>query len=200
MTRPLLILFAAALTAAVLARSAAPVAACTCAPPELPDEVLSADWIVVGEITDVLNLKSGSGSAPNPDINAIVDVERYLKGSGPELLEVDDSGSSGPCSFFDEGDRNQRYVLFLANAGSHATVRGCSYSAPLTGPGVSVNSQEQLQTIESLAGQLPRTGGPPKSVAGNDPPVLPITAAAIAVPLAFLLAAAFAWPRRRGAP
>jgi hypothetical protein len=161
----------------LLARSAAPVAACVCAPTPLEDNVDAAGTILVGTVNEVRFDPPLSDPGPYEDRRTImvVSVERYLKGSGDPTVEVVEpgivvitsingepsGGVAGDCSTFDLGSAGRRYLLFLPETSSPYSASGsCSGSAPMDAPG----AEEELLAVEEILlgpATLPDTGGEP---------------------------------------
>jgi hypothetical protein len=178
-----------ALLAAVgmMARSAAPVAACTCAEPPGPAQAAAAaDLVFVGRATGKEYVWVREGTGPLTQVSTLVsfDVERYLKGAGPARLEVSDQF----CDPVGRGEPDQplpSWVIFATISGPVLDTSLCAGSRPMT---AGVKS-------ELGVGSAPGDGTS-FDVAGEEAPVLPIVAAAITIPLVFLLGAAFVWPSR----
>jgi hypothetical protein len=187
----MLALLVVAATAALLARSAAPVVACSCAGPPGPAEAAAAaDLVFVGRATGKEYVWVREGTGPLTQVSTLVsfDVERYLKGSGPARLEVSDQF----CDPVGGGEPDQplpSWVIFATISGPVLDTSLCAGSRPMT---AGVKS-------ELGAGSAPSDGAS-FDVAGEGAPVLPIVAAAFAIPLVFLLGAAFMFPRRGRVP
>jgi hypothetical protein len=159
----------------LMARSAAPVAACTCIPYATADHAERAGVIVVGKITDVFNAEPGG----NPDLDAQMSVERYLKGSGPERIQIDDGRGGGDCGFISEQDVGRRYLMFLGGDSNRFTGI-CSGNIVLCDSCVVDERVTEAEEALRLAQDRPSLG----EEGGDDTPWLPIIAAAIVVPLA----------------
>ncbi|MFB3093431.1 MAG: hypothetical protein ACE1ZN_03385, partial [Dehalococcoidia bacterium] len=133
-----------------------------------------------------------------PDIDAVVAVERYLKGDGPAEIEVDDPPSGGTCGFLEQESLGQRYLLFLTGETSPLQTHLCSGSLPIEGPGrwtlavseeFAANALQEVQAITG-PGSLPPTGiAPPADKSGDSAPwlVIALGTAALAGAFAFLL-------------
>jgi hypothetical protein len=185
MRRPFLLLVAVAMTAALLARSAAPAAACTCSayPTETDAIVYSlrfSDVVVVGTVLELVD----DIDEYAPDKDARVGVERYLKGTGPQDLVADDGTGADDCGFIGDFMVGRKWVFFL---------QGDSYRT-----GVCLSNREAtdeyVAAIEAILNATP-TPSPSPIVSGF--PYVPVAAGAMGA-LAVLLGAAFVWPRRRG--
>ena len=218
MKRPVLLLFAVAMTAALLARSAAPVAACSCAS---GDEVSLArslleysQLVLVGTIADAESEYSQ------------FDVEAVYKGESTARITLDqtknevelnrenaarygypDLSGTGPgdCSIILLGRHGQRYVVGLAESDEVSGAYTASLCATINETPASDewSWQKFLASLDDLSGGalrpdgLPVGGGAPGQ---SDVSKLPLAVAAIAIPVVFLLIAAFVWPRRTGGP
>jgi hypothetical protein len=158
---------------------------------------------------------AGEGEFPGltgsvPRVQVTVSVDRYLKGSGSDSVAVYQAtsrdGGVSSCSLFDEQSVRRDYLLFLDGDSSPYTVGGvCSGSfliydigdVYVEGMPESVGATLLLEQ-ENWLGQIRAVTGPgvaPETT--NDAPALPLAIAAIAVPLAFVLAASFVFPARR---
>jgi hypothetical protein len=191
---------AVTLMAALLARSAAPVAACVCAPIPLEEHVATAGTILVGTVTAITFDPALSDPDPDQSRRTIMNVavERYLKGAGGPTVEVVEPSiivitvegqpttvGKGSCSTFQLNSTGRRYLLFLPGTSSPFPSSGtCSGSGPVDVPG----GEEAIQNVEDiLAGPqaLPDTGGAP---APEEPPIAASSVAGLTV---FLLGTAF---------
>lgn len=179
---------------ALLFANVASAAACYCYfDPEMDDHVKravsEADVIAVGIVEE---LTPGQLSKRTGDLDAEVRVERYLKDSGPVRISVDDPAGTGSCGFITEGSLERRYVFFLTEHES-APYRTylCSGSWALDEAGAA----GYLSSIGALTG--PGEAPPQEEAEGDGLPRAMMWAAAIALPLAFMLAAAALSSRRR---
>jgi len=197
MRRPLLFVFAVVMTAALLARSAAPAAACFVT----ADPVVATDVIVAGRTSgwhiaqtpwDDANRRSGLVAA-----TVHMEVDEAIK--GPAVSSVDFVVWVGSSSNNEDGS----LVQFGADTcspfhrdptGTHAIVAlserdGFMFGWPANRSylGSFQNEQEYRRHLSNLHSEL-----------RSDPPLLPIAVAGVALPLAFLLSAAFVWRGRRG--
>ena len=197
---------ALAVVAAVglLARSAAPVAACSCVS-FTPEEAVSlAQVILVGEpvslsqtpsrIVKERNLSHDIGARTKAQVR----VERYLKGNGPDVVEV--LGDTCVGGFGTESTGRQ-YLLLLRFDNQFApipTADGCLGSSAVAYPwGISLSEVEAITGPGDAPDDSLDQPRPP-DVGGF--PIVAAAALAITGPVAFLLIAAFVWPRRTGAP
>lgn len=162
-------------TVALLFSSVAPAGACTCAPIAAPGGAdqprTQADVIVEGTI-DQLFVRSSESTDPIVDLSAIVSVERYINGSGPAVIEVDDPIHGGLCAFFDESMVGSRYTLFL-------------------------EVREDLLRTNLCSGNQLLSRGQPTAPADDDIPREVFWAFAILFPIAFLTTATLSPWRRR---
>jgi len=185
------LLFGAASVFAVVGMvwmSVRPAHACTCFGPAPIDAV---DLLAVGRVVALAadDEIQEPGFEGVDDTDAVLSVERYLKGIGPERMLVDDPLPGGGCGIFDNDSIGQRYVLYLLIEDSGYHTNGClgtiglddQYDAPI--------GQERLADLESTLG----AGVPP--VSDVTFPYLPAVFAATLGPLAFLAGAAFVWRR-----
>lgn len=175
--------------AGLLARSAAPVAACSCIPTNVPPAE-RADTVVIGT---VVRMEGDIATAPglrSGGLTAVVAVERYIKGSGPEEIFVEDAAVT--CAYFIESPVGGRHQLFLDGASSPFRTGYCSGNAPLS-PGESAIQGSPTATPSrelSIGKVAEEDDGVPGSAIG----------AGIAIPVVLLLGAAFVWWRRSVEP
>lgn len=189
-------------TIGMLASSVTPAHACYCAlsperlaePEALGPLVTEAGAIVIGTVAEVHPgnfLPEMTG-----DVDAVVSVERYLKGSGPERIEVDDPASDSDCGFISEASVDQRYLLVLTLSGEGYKTHVCAGNAILSGDSISPNAERYIAGIEAITGP----GEPPtpsESTADEHGPRELMWVAAVIIPLAFLAVAVLApWHRR----
>jgi hypothetical protein len=139
-----------------------------------------------------------------PDKDAAVSVERYLKGSGPQEIVVDDPVGDADCGFFGEASVGQRYVLFLQDEGAALTTHLCAGNEPasdafvaeieeVTGPGVTPDDAVTPPDPDPM----PNETEPLSETEGSGFPYVQVAVGAMGT-LALLLGAAFAWRARRG--
>ena len=163
MKRFLLPLAAIAVAGLLLPAGARPAYACSCAVQSVEDYVANADVIVIGTVVQVVDAtdqfratpekSEGTGIASVADIDAVVSVERYLKGAGPAEIVADDPPSGGSCGFLDESSLGQRYLLFLTGDASPFATHLCSGSTPLEGAQIDQErADEMLQEVRAITG------------------------------------------------
>lgn len=190
---------ALAVTAALLWQSATPAQACDCGPPTdeeaLREFIQRYDLVILGAVAE----------SPSPQMQ--FDVERVYVGSRVSRVTLDqpsrpgkgdNSGllelSRGDCSYTLLGEPGERYLLTLYRATDGATYRASScgsrsFELVNRVPGVA----SYFSAIEAITGggidprQVDRPGQ-------DDVPTFPLAVAAVALPLAFVLAASFVFP------
>ena len=188
MTRLLASLATLVAVAATLSASVPSAHACSCVPFTTQGYVDRADVIAIGTVIQLID-DEDTGGGPN-DLDARVSVSRYLKGTGPAEIVVDDPPSGGTCGFLDEGDLGDTYLLFLTGSDSPFESNLCSGNGSLDGP-TPEHGPERLDEVRAITGP----GVPPEGVpsqAGADTPWLVIGLGA-----AVLLAASVFFLRRR---
>ena len=199
---------ALAVTAALLWHSATPAQACSCVTRTTEESVAGADTIVVGTVGDYRNLgEEHLEDDPRLVVSRIgvtVGVQTYLKGSGPERIVVEELHDCD--GFLDPSSVGGEYVLVLQGERSPFTSTGmCSGS-------FAIHNQYQplpddipfltgfvAEQYAALGGIVAFTG-PGIAPTTNKAPTIPLTIAAIAIPLAFFLAASFVFPAKGSRP
>jgi len=198
-----------AVTAGLLWASVTPAHACSCAVRPVSERVDFYSHVVVGS---VLRLTDDLGNE-FPDKDAVVSVERYLKGLGSRDIVVGDPVGDADCGFFGEASVGERYVLFLSNDDIFGKGDDASLHTHLCA-GNELASDAFVAEVEAItgAGVVPTGDGPyhgpfvppddsePLSEEADSGgfPYFPAAIAAVLGPLAFVLGASFVW-RRRGA-
>lgn len=181
MKRPLLALSLLALAGSLFG-AATPAYACSCAALTAAEYVRQADVVAIGKVVRLTTAEDGSQP---PDQDALVLVERYLKGDGPREIAVDDPPSSASCGIFDAESLGKRYLLFLIGETSPFETHLCLRTTELAGePG----DQQLLEDVAAITG----SGSPP----GEGFPWLPLIAPAAVFGAALLAASAFVLRRR----
>jgi len=168
--------------------SVPPAHACYCSiDPSLKSRVDSNDIVAAGTILDV-------GSYPKPGkppgfrwSGAYVQMDSYLKGSGPPFVVDNDSFLN--CSFFEPSHVSKRMILFLS---ADFETSLCS--------GNEAAWSDNVARVEAITGpgQPPSDHDDLPSAGGSDFPYVPAIIAAILGPVAFLAASAFLFRRRAG--
>lgn len=121
--------------------------ACSCGPVSAERYVDRADTIVVGRVKEVVVRRLGR-SLSRGDPDPIVTVERYLKGTGPFEILVDDPIGGGDCGYFSEDSVGKDYLIFLRGESSPFKSDLCTGIRLLSVP----PSTEFLATVESITG------------------------------------------------
>lgn len=186
-------------TTAILLSAVTPAYACSCAQPSIEDTVANADVVAVATVTRLVDDADG-GFGGITDLDGIASVERYLKGSGPAEITIDDPAGDGDCGFLDETDVGERHLFFLTTDEDAYKTNLCAGNALLTGEFVdepTVNAY--LAEIEAITGpgQAPDDSAPIAQTEDDGIPREVFWAFAILLPIAFLATAALVASRRR---
>jgi len=150
--------------------SVTPAWACSCAAEAFPRQVEGAEEIVLGEVTELVVVPAASPVFPNQtgETHAIFRTEEYLKGGGPQTLDLlayglpvsDDPmvgfGIAG-CQLFEGDDVGRRYVLFFQPDSQLDTDPSfCSGSFRIASPADEARVNEIRMLIPAT---LPDSGG-----------------------------------------
>ncbi len=172
--------------------------ACSCIETTVEERVQSSDVVAVGTVLSVYeDQTAGSGDGMFADVDGLVRVSTYYKGSGPSEIAVDDPPSGGTCGVIGSDSVGPEAVLFLELSGGEYGTSLCAGTQFYGDDGVSA---QVIAGIEAVTGPGVAPEGPPP----QDEPaehaegtpweiVLPL---AFAIPLAVLFVPAFV--RRRG--
>lgn len=203
----LLVPIASLATVAILFSAITPAYACSCAQLSVEETVANADVVAIATVTRLVDdIETYDGEEAGgvarggvPDSDGIASVERYLKGSGPAEITVDDPIGDADCGFLDETDLGERHLLFLTTDEGVYKTHLCAGNALLTGEFVdepTVNAY--LAEVEAITGpgQPPDDSGP-TTPTDDDLPREAFWALAILIPIAFLTAATLSLRRRR---
>ena len=118
----------AALCLCIAVLSSAPAHALSCAPSSLGRSVRLADTVLVGKVLSFDGMYAGN---PLEAQDVRVSVERYVKGSGPDVVTVTAYTRAWAGGWEDE-DVGDRWLFFLRdNEDGTYTERGCSGSSQL---------------------------------------------------------------------
>jgi hypothetical protein len=187
-------------TAGILWGHVAPAHACSCAVQPVAERVAFYSHVVVGT---VIGLTDDANEHSSPDKDALVSVERYLKGSGADEIVADDPVGGGDCGFFGEASVGRRYVLFLGTDDIFGNSDvGALYTHLCAGNEIA--SDALIAEVEAVTGPgvppddvgaVPGPGTPSEEADGADFPLLPVAVAAMLGPLGLLAGAAFVWRR-----
>ncbi|HET8944044.1 MAG TPA: hypothetical protein VFO59_04620, partial [Dehalococcoidia bacterium] len=177
---------ALAAMAALLWQSATPARACSCAMGTAKEWVSEADTIVLGRVDDArLAGTEQYAGAEFARIQATLSVERYLKGSGADLIVVHELVT--PCSVLHPSADGWRHLLFLQGSEPPFTLEGvCSGSSLIYGDGdISPESASEsiLREQEQWLAGIRAVTGPGVAPVTNNAPALPLGIAALAIPL-----------------
>jgi hypothetical protein len=177
--------------------SAGPVGACLCIDRSTSEYVSDADMIALGRVLSFTFHEDRAWVRPEDDESAeidaifsgeaIVEVERYLLGSGPRTLVIGDDTACGPIT----KDAIGSQLLFINRYGERLVTSRCLGSGQM--------APRTIQEVEAITGpgEEPRSDGVIGG-RGGDFPWAATVALAVVGPLAFLFGAAFLW--RRGEP
>lgn len=175
----------------------APAHACSCAVQPVPERVAFYSHAVVGTVLRLVDDPSEGYAEGYPDKDAVVSVERYLKGSGPTEIVADDPVGDADCGFFGEASVGQRYVLFLSNDDIFGNSDDGGLYTHLCA-GNEIASDTLIAEVEAITGPgvAPDDVDPPSEAKGSNFPYVPVAIAATLGWLALLAGAAFVWRRR----
>ena len=155
--RRLLLPIALLATAAVLLSAAVPSAyACSCAALTARQHIENADVIAIGKVIRLNETSEqfppveGKSDGAVPDLDAVVLVQRYLKGDGPTEIAVDDPPSGGACGFLEEASLGETYLLFLKGQSSPFETNICAGSGQLAGE---ARDQQFLEEVVAITGR-----------------------------------------------
>ena len=196
----------------LLGSVAPPAYACTCGSPPLEEQVARAELIFVGEVSAV-QFDPPLSDPPLSEYTThqafvILEVERYVKGSGGSYIRMRDPGyvvdevlngkptrfQSLGCSPFDIEPTGKRFLVFTRSVQQPILADYCSGSMELRD--YRPEAAAYLASVERILAPdaMPPGGGPPSS--GDDAALLAAVGALGS--LVFLAGAAFV--SRRGEP
>ena len=156
----LLLPLAALATAGLLFTSTRPAYGCSCLPSSTQQKVENADVIVIGTVVQLIE-DPDEGVGTELEVDGIVSVERYVKGSGPSEIEVDDPPSGGLCGFLDQTSTGKRYLFLLSGQAAGFSTSSCDGSIPITSDETSEQYLRDVESTVSGAGSFPDTGSAP---------------------------------------
>lgn len=169
--------------------------ACSCLQLSVEESVQAADVVAIGTVVSVYEDQTteGLGSGRLIDMDGLVRVSTYYKGSGPHEIAVDDPPDSGTCGVITERDIGQEIILFLwLDAGEYLT-HLCSGSHFIYG-----NDDLRaaaLAEIEAVTGPgQPPDGAPPQASPPQEEPEAPEDERDESTPWVIILPLAFAIP------
>jgi hypothetical protein len=155
-------------TVAILFAAITPAHACSCAQISVEDSVANANIVAIATVTRMVSAPELRGDAGVQDSDGLASVERYLKGSGPAEITIDDPVGDGDCGFLDETHVGERHLFFLTTDDGAYKTHLCAGNALLTGEFVdepTVNAY--VAEVEAITG----SGQAPNDVQPTDPPV-----------------------------
>ena len=185
MKRFLLPLAAITIAGLLLPSGVRPAYACSCALMPAEVRVDNADIIIIANVTELVVTPPLDPGAPD-DLehrsDFVLQVEEYLKGSGPSTVTIFEPGLSfvfsddgevvtgfSSCATFAQGSEGKRYILYLAGEADSLISPGlCS--------GSGLVDEEHLQRVRAVLAEppdLPPTGSAPSEAdSGNSFPWL----------------------------
>jgi len=187
-------------TVAILFSAITPAHACSCAQLSVEESVTNADIVAIATVTRMVSAPELRGDDGVQDSDGIASVERYLKGSGPVEITVDDPVGDGDCGFLDETHVGERHLFFLTTDDGPYRTHLCAGNAVITGKFVdepTVNAY--VAEVEAITGpgQAPDDSQQPTDSTDDDNlPREAFWALAILLPFAFLAGATLVASRR----
>ena len=174
--------------------------ACSCVETTVEERVQSADVVAIGTVVSLFDdpADNPGGGMTLRDMDGLVRVSAYYKGSGPPEIAVDDPPDGGTCGFVSSDSVGQDAVLFLTLSDGEYLTNICAGSHFITGD--EDFRAETIAAIEAVTGPgQPTDGSPPQdepTEGDESTPWAVILPLAFAIPLAVLFIPAFL--RRRG--
>jgi len=213
MTAFRLLLVAALLALPFWVAKMAPVHACSCAALSVADVVATTDLIVVGTAGDVqlADPLPADATVSFTDIQWAISVQEYVKGSGPDRLDVRSKtyvqvvpgkgiqvnpGGDPTCGYAPDVALNYLFFLSRRDDGLYTT-GGCAGNQPITAD-TEASVSAYLDKIREVLREpvaLPATGSGPSH--NGAPPIVLLAGASALAGVALVANAAFAL-RRRG--
>nr|AUF80927.1 hypothetical protein S36_0540 [uncultured bacterium]AUF80948.1 hypothetical protein S37_0561 [uncultured bacterium] len=171
--------------------------ACSCIETTVEERVQSADVVAIGTVVSLYEDETTEDGI-FVDIDGVVRVSAYYKGSGPSEIAVDDPAHEGVCGIIGDDSVGREAVLFLELSDGEYLTHLCAGSQIIHGDEDVLAGT--IAAIEAVTGP----GQPPDGSPPHDEPtehtestpwavILPL---AFAIPLAVLVVPAFL--RRRG--
>jgi hypothetical protein len=172
--------------------------ACSCIETTVEERVQSADVVAIGTVVSLYEDETTEDGI-FVDMDGVVRVSAYYKGSGPSEIAVDDPADEGVCGIIGDDSVGREAVLFLELSDGEYLTHLCAGSQIIHGDEDVL--AETIAAIEAVTGP----GQPPDGSPPHDEPtehtastpwavILPL---AFAIPLAVLIVPAF-FLRRRG--
>ncbi len=171
--------------------------ACSCAPQTVEEQVAAADIVAVGTLVSLYEDETIDGMGL-VDMDGVVSVSTYYKGSGPSEIAVDDPAHGGVCGIIGEDSVGRDAVMYLELRDGEYLTHLCA--------GSQINYGDKdflagtIAAIEAVTGPgIPPNEAPPQDDPADHTESTPwaiILPLAFAIPLAVLVVPAFL--RRRG--
>jgi hypothetical protein len=171
--------------------------ACSCIETTVEERVQSADVVAIGTVVSLYEDETTEDGI-FVDMDGVVRVSAYYKGSGPSEIAVDDPAHEGVCGIIGDDSVGREAVLFLELSDGEYLTHLCAGSQFFSSTDDFLS--ETIAAIEAVTGP----GVPPDDVTPQDEatdgnastPWAIILPLAFAIPLAVLVVPAFL--RRRG--
>ena len=171
--------------------------ACSCIETTVEERVENADVVAIGTVVSLYEDETTEDGI-FVDMDGVVKVRAYYKGSGPSEIAVDDPADEGVCGIIGDDSVGREAVLFLELSDGKYLTHLCAGSQIIYGDEDFLAGT--IAEIEAVTGP----GQPPDGSPPHDEPtehtestpwaiILPL---AFAIPLAVLIVPAFL--RRRG--
>ncbi len=183
---PLPILFA--LLFAPLQTASDTAYACSCIETTLEERVQSADIVAIGTVISLYEDQSTDTPPGSTDLDAVVSVSAYYKGSGPAEIAVDDPPDGGTCGIISAGSVGREAVLYLELSDGEYLTHLCAGSHFISG-----NDEFLAGTIAAIEA-VTGPGQPPGEAPPQDEPDVPVEPDDASTPWAIILPLAFAIP------
>ena len=170
--------------------------ACSCIPQTVEEQVAAADIVAVGTLVSLYEDES-IDAIGLVDMDGIVSVTTYYKGSGPSEIAVNDPPDGGTCGLIGDDSVGREAVMYLELSGDEYLTHLCAGSQIDYGDGFLTQTIAQIEAITGR-GQPP-DGAPPHDETTEGDASTPwaiILPLAFAIPLAVLVVPALL--RRRG--
>ena len=172
--------------------------ACSCLLQTVEESVQAADVVAIGTVVSLYEDET-IDDLGIVDLDAVVSMSNYYKGSGPSEVAVDDPANGGVCGIIDEGSNGREAVLFITLDDGQYTTDLCTGTQFFSSTDDFL--AETMAEIEAVTGPgQPPDGSPPQAEpteADASSPWAVILPLAFIIPLAVLIVPAF-FLRRRG--
>ncbi len=169
--------------------------ACSCIQTTVEDRVQAADIVAIGTVISVYEDQTAEGSESGlfVDVDGVVRVSAYYKGSGPSEIAVDDPPDGGTCGIIGDDSVGREAVLFLELSDGEYLTHLCAGSQIIYGDeGVLAGT---IAAIEAVTGPgQPPDDSPPQASPPPEEPEAPEEEHTESTPWAIILPLAFAIP------